>query len=262
MREIADSVGAVFMVDMAHFAGLVAGKVFTGDFNPIPFAHIVTSTSHKTLRGPRGGFVLCSQEFSEAVDKGCPLVLGGPLPHVLAAKAIAFQEANRPDFQQYSQRIVDNASSLADELTQLGEHVLTGAAKGANGAVISVLKRIQVNVAAGDVNGDGLDEIITAPAKGTKSEIKVFGYQGNIISQFFAYEAEFFGGVKAAACDINNDGKKEIIAGPGAGGGPQVKIFSLSGRLISQFFAYNANSTASCDFRYASRHKAIVISLA
>ncbi len=126
MREIADSVGAVFMVDMAHFAGLVAGKVFTGDFNPIPFAHIVTSTSHKTLRGPRGGFVLCSQEFSEAVDKGCPLVLGGPLPHVLAAKAIAFQEANRPDFQQYSQRIVDNASSLADELTQLGEHVLTG----------------------------------------------------------------------------------------------------------------------------------------
>ena len=78
MREIADSIGAVFMVDMAHFAGLVAGKVFTGEYNPVPYAHIITSTSHKTLRGPRGGFVLCTSEFSEAVDKGCPLVLGGP----------------------------------------------------------------------------------------------------------------------------------------------------------------------------------------
>ena len=77
MREIADSVGAVFMVDMAHFAGLVAGKVFEGDFDPVAHAHIVTSTTHKTLRGPRGGIVLCTQEFAEHVDKGCPLVLGG-----------------------------------------------------------------------------------------------------------------------------------------------------------------------------------------
>ncbi len=77
-REIADSVGAVLMVDMAHFAGLVAGKVLTGDFDPIPFAHIVTSTTHKTLRGPRGGFILCKQEFAEIVNKGCPLVLGAP----------------------------------------------------------------------------------------------------------------------------------------------------------------------------------------
>ena len=80
MREIADSVGAVFMVDMAHFAGLVAGKVFQGDFDPVPYAHIITSTTHKTLRGPRGGFVLCKEEFKETVNKGCPLVLGGPLP--------------------------------------------------------------------------------------------------------------------------------------------------------------------------------------
>ncbi len=75
MREIADEVGAVLMVDMAHFSGLVAGKVMQGEENPIPYAHIVTSTTHKTLRGPRGGFVLCTQEFKEAVDKGCPLVL-------------------------------------------------------------------------------------------------------------------------------------------------------------------------------------------
>ena len=70
------------MVDMAHFAGLVAGQVFTGDYNPVPHAHVVTTTTHKTLRGPRGGMVLCTEEFAEAVDKGCPMVLGGPLPHV------------------------------------------------------------------------------------------------------------------------------------------------------------------------------------
>ncbi|MFD0786719.1 glycine hydroxymethyltransferase, partial [Micromonospora azadirachtae] len=78
MREIADSVGATFMVDMAHFAGLVAGKVFTGDFDPVPHAHIVATTTHKSLRGPRGGMVLCQPELAEQVDRGCPMVLGGP----------------------------------------------------------------------------------------------------------------------------------------------------------------------------------------
>ncbi len=77
--KIADKAGSVLMVDMAHFAGLVAGGVFKGDFNPIPHAHVVTSTTHKTLRGPRGGIVLCTEEFAESVDKGCPLVIGGPL---------------------------------------------------------------------------------------------------------------------------------------------------------------------------------------
>ena len=126
MREIADSVGATFMVDMAHFAGLVAGKVFTGEFDPIPWAHIVTSTTHKTLRGPRGGIILCKAEFQEAVNKGCPLALGGPLPHVMAAKAIAFQEANTPEFRVYAQKIVENAATLADELQSLGGRVVTG----------------------------------------------------------------------------------------------------------------------------------------
>ena len=126
MREIADSVGAVLMVDMAHFAGLVAGKVMQGDYNPIPFAHIVTTTTHKTLRGPRGGLVLCKEEFREVVDKGCPLVLGGPLPHVMAAKAIAFKEAASPAFSKYAHQIVANSKALAEELMKLGARVLTG----------------------------------------------------------------------------------------------------------------------------------------
>lgn len=127
MREIADSVGATFMVDMAHFAGLVAGKVFVGDFDPIPHAHIVTSTTHKTLRGPRGGFILCKKEFEEVINKGCPLVLGGPLPHVIAAKAIAFKEANTPEFQNYAKRIVENAQFLAKRLQSKGVKITTDA---------------------------------------------------------------------------------------------------------------------------------------
>ena len=126
MREIADSVGATLMVDMAHFAGLVAGKVFTGEFNPVPYAHIITSTTHKTLRGPRGGFVLCTKEFEEVVHKGCPLVLGGPLPHVLAAKAIAFKEVNTSSFQNYAHQVVENAQALATAFTEKGVRLVTG----------------------------------------------------------------------------------------------------------------------------------------
>src|ERR1700722_1183853 len=126
MREIADSVGALFMVDMAHFAGLVAGKVMKGDYDPVPHAHIVTTTTHKTLRGPRGGMVLCKNELKEMVDKGCPVVLGGPLPHVIAAKAIAFKEANTPAFQEYAHQIVVNARKLAEQLQTQGVKVLTG----------------------------------------------------------------------------------------------------------------------------------------
>jgi len=126
MREIADSVGATFMVDMAHFAGLVAGKVMTGNYDPIPFAHIVTSTTHKTLRGPRGGIVMCQNEFSEVVDKGCPLVLGGPLPHVIAAKAIAFKEANTADYRKYAHQIVANSKALSEELLTHGIPLTTG----------------------------------------------------------------------------------------------------------------------------------------
>jgi glycine hydroxymethyltransferase len=126
MREMADEVGAVLMVDMAHFAGLVAGKVFRGDYDPVPFAQIVTSTTHKTLRGPRGGIVLCQRELAEWVDKGCPMVLGGPLPHAMAAKAVALREALQPEFQRYAQRVVDNARTLAAGLVAEGLSVVTG----------------------------------------------------------------------------------------------------------------------------------------
>jgi glycine hydroxymethyltransferase len=126
MREIADEAGAVFMVDMAHFAGLVAGKVFTGDFDPVPHAHIVTTTTHKSLRGPRGGMVLCQPELAAQVDRGCPMVLGGPLPHVMAAKAVALAEARRPGFQDYAQRIVTNARALAEGLLRRGATLVTG----------------------------------------------------------------------------------------------------------------------------------------
>ncbi len=126
MREIADSVGAVLMVDMAHFSGLVAGGVFQGEFNPVPFADIVTSTTHKTLRGPRGGIILCKNEYKDMVNKGCPLVLGGPLPQVMAAKAIAFREANQPEFKTYAHKIVENAQFLAESFIKKGMRLVTG----------------------------------------------------------------------------------------------------------------------------------------
>jgi len=126
MREIADSVNAVLMVDMAHFAGLIAGGVFKDDYDPVKHAQIVTSTTHKTLRGPRGGLILCKKELAEYLDKGCPMVLGGPLPHILAAKAVSFKEAGREEFKKYSQKIVENAKLLSQYMIKEGLKVLTG----------------------------------------------------------------------------------------------------------------------------------------
>lgn len=126
MREIADSVGAVLMVDMAHFAGLVAGKVFQGDEDPVPFADVVTSTTHKSLRGPRGGMILAKEEFASDIDRGCPLVLGGPLSHVMAAKAVALAEAKTEAFRTYAQNVADNAQALAEGLLKRGVRLVTG----------------------------------------------------------------------------------------------------------------------------------------
>ena len=126
MREIADEVGALLFVDMAHFAGLVAGKVFTGDEDPVPHADVVTTTTHKTLRGPRGGMVLATKEYAASVDRGCPLVLGGPLSHVMAAKAVALAEARTAEFQTYAQAVADNAKALAEGLLSRGVNLVTG----------------------------------------------------------------------------------------------------------------------------------------
>ena len=126
MREIADEVGAVLMVDMAHFAGLVAGKIFQGDENPIAHADVVTTTTHKSLRGPRGGMVLSTKEFAADIDRGCPMVLGGPLSHMMAAKAVALAEAQTEDFRTYAQNVADNAQSLAEGFLKRGGKLVTG----------------------------------------------------------------------------------------------------------------------------------------
>ena len=124
-REIADEVGATLMVDMAHFAGLVAGGVHP---SPIPYADYTTSTTHKTLRGPRGGIILTNLEenLKKMNSKIFPGIQGGPLEHVIAAKAVAFGEALRPDFKIYAQKVVDNAKTLADQLLKEGLTLVTG----------------------------------------------------------------------------------------------------------------------------------------
>lgn len=124
LREIADEAGAYLMVDMAHIAGLVAVGLHP---NPVPYAHFVTSTTHKTLRGPRGGLILCRQEHAQAIDKAIfPGIQGGPLMHVIAAKAVAFGEALKPEFKAYQQRIIDNAQALAQALAAKGFRLVSG----------------------------------------------------------------------------------------------------------------------------------------
>jgi len=123
-RRIADEVGALLMVDMAHIAGLVAGGVHP---SPVPLADVVTSSTHKTLRGPRGGFILCKARYSRRIDRGVfPGVQGGPLMHVIAAKAVAFGEALRPSFRDYASKVVRNAKALAEELKALGLKLISG----------------------------------------------------------------------------------------------------------------------------------------
>ena len=123
-REIADEVGAYLMVDMAHIAGLVAGGVHP---SPVPYAHFVTTTTHKTLRGPRGGMILCKEEFAKAIDKACfPGMQGGPLMHVIAAKAVCFKEALRPEFKDYAEQIVKNCKALVEGLMQRGHKLVSG----------------------------------------------------------------------------------------------------------------------------------------
>ena len=123
-REIADEVGAYLMVDMAHIAGLVAGGAHP---SPVPYAHFVTTTTHKTLRGPRGGMILCKEEFAKAIDKAAfPGMQGGPLMHVIAAKAVCFKEALRPEFKTYAEQIVKNCKALADGLMKRGHKLISG----------------------------------------------------------------------------------------------------------------------------------------
>jgi len=124
MRQIADKVGALFLVDMAHFAGLVAGGAHP---SPVPHAQIVTSTTHKTLRGPRSGMILSRQEFAAAIDKTVfPGMQGGPLVHIMAAKAVCFLEASQPSFKEYARQVVANAKVLAETLAAEGFRIISG----------------------------------------------------------------------------------------------------------------------------------------
>lgn len=123
-REIADEVGSLLMVDMAHIAGLVVAGLHP---NPVKYADFVTSTTHKTLRGPRGGLILCKEQYAKAIDKAVfPGIQGGPLMHVIAAKAVCFKEALQPEFKEYQKRIVENSKSLAQELINLGFNLVSG----------------------------------------------------------------------------------------------------------------------------------------
>ena len=124
IREIADKTKSIFMVDMAHIAGLVAAGLHQ---NPVEYADIVTTTTHKTLRGPRGGLILCKEEFAKVIDKGVfPGSQGGPLMHTVAAKAVCFGEALKPEFKEYQKQIVSNAKTLADELIKYGFNLVSG----------------------------------------------------------------------------------------------------------------------------------------
>ena len=124
MADIAHEVGAIFMVDMAHFAGLVAAGLHP---NPVDYADVVTTTTHKTLRGPRGGMILCKEQYAKAIDKAIfPGIQGGPLMHVIAAKAVAFGEALKPEFKEYAKQVVTNAKVLAAALQKEGFKIVSG----------------------------------------------------------------------------------------------------------------------------------------
>lgn len=151
-REIADEVGAYLMVDMAHIAGLVASGLHP---NPVPHAHFVTTTTHKTLRGPRGGMIFCQEEFAKKIDKSVfPGMQGGPLMHVIAAKAVSFKEALQPEFNKYSRQIIANAKQLGEALVERGVNLVSG---GTDNHLL--LLDLRQNGLTGKVVEKALDEI-------------------------------------------------------------------------------------------------------
>ncbi len=159
-REIADEVGAYLLVDMAHIAGLVAAGLHQ---NPVPHAHFVTTTTHKTLRGPRGGMVMCKEEFAKKIDKTVfPGMQGGPLMHVIAAKAVAFKEALAPEFKTYAQNVINNAQTLAAALEKEGIRIVSGGTDNH----IALLDVSALNI-TGKVAEEALDEIGITTNKNT-----------------------------------------------------------------------------------------------
>jgi glycine hydroxymethyltransferase len=186
MRSIADEVGAVLVVDMAHFAGLVAGGVYP---SPVPHAQFVTTTTHKTLRGPRGGLVLCTADYAKALDKQVfPGLQGGPLEHVIAAKAVALHEAMQPDFKQYAAQVVRNAQRLAAALVSRGYAIVSGGTdshlmlvdlrpKGLTGKdAEQVLDRAAITVNKNTIPGDPQSPFVTSGIRLGTSALTTRGF--------------------------------------------------------------------------------------
>ena len=204
-REIADKVGAYLMVDMAHIAGLVAAGVHP---SPVPYADIVTTTTHKTLRGPRGGMILCKEEFAKQIDKAVfPGTQGGPLMHIIAAKAVALGEALTDEFKEYQKQVVKNAAVLADELSKRGVDIVSGGtdnhlmlldlrSKGITGKVLEHrLDEVRITANKNTIPNDPQSPFITSglrigtPAVTTRgfkeSEMKLIaGWISDIINDF------------------------------------------------------------------------------
>jgi glycine hydroxymethyltransferase len=227
MRSIADEVNAVLLADMAHFAGLVAGGVITGKHNPIPYAHITTTTTHKTLRGPRGGLILSSKEFSGAINKACPMMMGGPLPHVMAAKAISFKEALDPSFKSYSQQICLNAKALASKLMELGFKLLTDGTDnhmvlidlrdtGLSGKLVEdALRQVGITVNRNAIPGDPLGPWLTSGLRVGTPALTTLGMKenemyivANLITQVIRYAQNF---VPNQSSDIPADKGKLLL---------------------------------------------------
>jgi glycine hydroxymethyltransferase len=219
LRAICDKVGAYLFVDMAHIAGLVAAGIH---LSPVPYADFVTSTTHKTLRGPRGGFILCRQDFAKKIDSQIfPGIQGGPLMHVIAAKAVAFKEAMNPKFKTYQEQVVKNCSELAKELAQKGFRIVSGGTdthllladltgKGVTGKdASSILGQVNItvnkNLIPFDKNGAGVTSGIRigTPAVTTRGLKEL---QMRKISQFINDAIEFRGDPKSIAKI-----KKEVI---------------------------------------------------
>ncbi len=221
LRQIADEVGAYLIVDMAHSAGLVAAGVHP---NPVPYAHVVTSTTHKTLRGPRGGFVLCQEEFAKRIDKIIfPGLQGGPLEHVIAAKAVAFHEALSPAFKEYGAQVVRNAQALAAALTEGGVRIVTGgtdthlmladlAASGLDGKrVQALLDSVNITVNKNAIPRDPRPPMVTSGVRLGSAAVTTRGFGeaamrqvGSLITTMLAHpdDEEAHAGIRASVATL------------------------------------------------------------
>ena len=205
IREICDKVGAYMMVDIAHIAGLVAAGLHP---SPIPFADVVTTTTHKTLRGPRGGLILCKEELAKAIDKAVfPGVQGGPLMHIIAAKAVAFGEALTPEFKEYQKNIVSNAKALSEQLTAKGIRLVSGGTdnhlmlldltdKGITGKELEArLDEVHITANKNTIPNETLSPFVTSGLRigtpavtsrgfGEEEMVKIAGFINDVITDF------------------------------------------------------------------------------